>query len=131
MNPSLMYPLFSSMSSTNKVLNNNSIKTASTVVNWIINCGFPTWRVSKKLKEPYIQSCKIHFFGELQVKHKSTGCVQSISESQFQVFHISIIHDFLEFGLLNCHREVFIIFSFSFKMNQIYNVNSIGNIGVL
>ena len=30
-----MHPLFSSMSSTNKVLNNNSIKTASTVVNRI------------------------------------------------------------------------------------------------
>ena len=35
MNSSLMHPLFSSMSSTNKVLNNNSIKTASTVVNRI------------------------------------------------------------------------------------------------
>ena len=34
MNPSLMHPLFSPMSKTNKVLNNNSIKTASTVVNW-------------------------------------------------------------------------------------------------
>ena len=32
--------------------------------------------------------------------------------------------------MLNCHREVFIIFSFSFKMNQIHNVNRIGNIGV-
>ena len=35
MNPSLMHSLFSSMSSTNKVSNNNSIKTASTVVNRI------------------------------------------------------------------------------------------------
>ena len=77
-----MHPLFSSMSSTNKVLNNNSIKTASTVVNRI-KVGSQIEEYIKKLKDPYKNQL------DRQNHVKSTSVVNLKSDIKVQKYPVN------------------------------------------